>query len=122
VDSDAELNVSDVTQTFALEGLGDSFNAIGYYENGRLEARVAWNRRDRFLQTAVGFGGEPTFVQPFSQIDARFSFAMAPNFSVFAEGVNLANERTEKVGRFDNQILLLEETGPRYSVGVRMEF
>jgi iron complex outermembrane recepter protein len=122
VDSDAQLNVEDVTQTFALEGLGDSYNAIGYYEKGRLEVRMAWNRRERFLQTAVGFGGEPTFVQPFSQIDARASFAITPNFSVFAEGVNIGNERTEKVGRFDNQILLLEETGPRYSLGIRAEF
>lgn len=122
VDSDAELNVHDVTQTFALEGLGNSFNAIGYYEKGRLEARVAWNRRNRFLQTAVGFGGEPTFVQPYSQIDARVSIAVSPNFSVFAEGVNIGNEKMEKVGRFDNQILLLEETGPRYSLGARMEF
>jgi hypothetical protein len=26
------------------------------------------------------------------------------------------------VGRFANQILLLEETGPRYAIGVRAEF
>jgi TonB-dependent receptor len=122
VESNAELSVEDVSQTFALEGLGDSYNVIGFYEAGPVEVRVAWNRRARFLQTAVGFGGEPTFVQPFEQIDARASFAVSGNFSVFAEGVNLTNERTTKVGRFDNQILLLEETGPRYTVGVRAEF
>jgi iron complex outermembrane recepter protein len=122
VNSNAQLNVADVTQTFALEGLGDSYNAIGFYEAGPFEIRVAWNRRERFLQTAVGFGGEPTFVQPFQQIDARASFAVSKNFSVFVEGVNLANEMTTKVGRYDNQILLLEETGPRYTFGVRAEF
>jgi iron complex outermembrane receptor protein len=122
VDSNAKLNVRDVTQTFALEGLGDSYNVIGFYEEGPFEVRVAWNRRGRFLQTAVGFGGEPTFVDPFEQIDARASFAINRNFSVFVEGVNIANERTKKVGRFANQILLLEETGPRYAIGVRAEF
>jgi hypothetical protein len=70
----------------------------------------------------VGFGGEPTFVDPFEQIDARASFAINRNFSVFVEGVNIANARTKKVGRFANQILLLEETGPRYAIGVRAEF
>jgi TonB-dependent receptor len=122
VDSDAELDVDDVTQTFALEGLGDSYNAIGFYERGRLEARLAWNRRERFLFTAVGFGGEPTFVNDYEQIDARVSFALDDKFSVFAEGVNLGNEQQQRVGRHENQILLLEETGRRYTLGVRAEF
>jgi iron complex outermembrane recepter protein len=122
VDSDAELDVSDVTQTFALEGLGDSYNVIGFYERGPIEARLAWNRRERFLQTAVGFGGEPTFVQPYEQIDARVSYALNKNVALFAEGVNLNNERQLRVGRFTNQILLLEETGPRYTIGIRADF
>ncbi len=122
VDSGAELNVDDVSQTFALEGLGDSYNVVGFYENGPLEVRVAWNRRERFLRTAVGFGGEPTFVEPYQQIDARASFAISDHFSVFAEGVNLGNEIQQRVGRYDNQILLLEETGRRYTIGVRAEF
>jgi TonB-dependent receptor len=121
-DSDAELDVNDVSQTFALEGLGDSYNVIGFYERGRFEARLAWNRRERFLLTAVGFGGEPTFVQDYEQIDARASFALNENLALFAEGVNLGNEQQQRVGRHENQILLLEETGPRYTVGVRAEF
>jgi hypothetical protein len=95
---------------------------IGFYERGPLEVRLAWNRRERFLRTAVGFGGEPTFVQPYDQIDARASFALSNSLAFFAEGVNLANERQRRVGRYENQILLLEETGPRYTVGVRAEF
>jgi TonB-dependent receptor len=122
VDSGAELNVDDVSQTFALEGLGDSYNVVGFYERGPLEVRVAWNRRERFLRTAVGFGGEPTFVEPYQQIDARASYAISDHFSVFAEGVNLGNEIQQRVGRYDNQILLLEETGRRYTIGVRAEF
>ncbi|HEY0681948.1 MAG TPA: TonB-dependent receptor [Steroidobacter sp.] len=122
VESGAELNVEDISQTFALEGLGDSYNVVGFYERGPLEVRVAWNRRERFLRTAVGFGREPTFVQPYQQIDARASYAITDNFSVFAEGVNLGNEIQHRVGRYDNQILLLEETGRRYTLGVRAEF
>jgi iron complex outermembrane receptor protein len=122
VESGAELNVQDVSQTFALEGLGDSYNVVGFYSSGPVEVRLAWNRRERFLRTAVGFGGEPTFVQPYQQIDARASYAISDHFSVFAEGVNLGNEIQERVGRYDNQILLLEETGRRYTIGVRAEF
>jgi iron complex outermembrane recepter protein len=39
--------------------------------------------------------------------------------AVFAEGVNITDERYQKVGRYPNQILLREQTGPRYTVGVR---
>ena len=122
VESGAELNVDDISETFALEGLGDSYNVVGFYEQGPLEVRVAWNRRERFLRTAVGFGREPTFVQPYQQIDARASYAITDHLSVFAEGVNLGNEVQHRVGRYDNQILLLEETGRRYTLGVRAEF
>lgn len=122
VDSDAELDTGDISQTFALEGLGDSYNLIGFYERGNFEARLAWNQRDRFLQTAVGFGGEPTYVQDYEQVDARVSYGISDNLSVFLEGVNITDEKYQKVGRYDNQILLREQTGPRYTVGVRAEF
>ncbi|WP_439510111.1 TonB-dependent receptor [Marinimicrobium koreense] len=122
VDSDAELDTGDISQTFALEGLGDSYNIVGFYERGNFEARLAWNQRDRFLQTAVGFGGEPTYVEDYEQIDARVSYSLSDSLSVFAEGVNITDEKYQKVGRYDNQILLREQTGPRYTVGVRAEF
>lgn len=122
VDSNAELDLNDLTQTFALEGLGDSYNFVGFYDYGNFEARLAWNSRDRFLQTAVGFGGEPTYVTDYEQVDARVSYAINDAVSVFLEGVNITDEKYQKVGRYDNHVLLREQTGPRYTVGVRAEF
>jgi len=122
VDSNAELDLADTSQTFALEGLGDSYNLIGFYEMGNFEARLAWNRRDRFLQTAVGFGGEPGYVMDYEQIDVRVSYGINDNISIFAEGVNITDEKYQRVGRYDNQVLLREQTGPRYTLGVRAEF
>lgn len=122
VDSNADLDLEDTSQTFALEGLGDSYNLVAFYEMGNFEARLAWNRRDRFLQTAVGFGGEPGYVMDYEQVDARVSYNLTENFSIFAEGVNITDERYQRVGRYDNQVLLREQTGPRYTVGLRAEF
>ena len=122
VSSNAQLDTDDLSQTFALQGLGDSYNAVLFYDYGGLEARVAWNRREKFLQTAVGFGGEPAYVLPYQQIDARVSYRIFDNVAVFAEGVNLTDEVNQRVGRYENQILLYEKTGPRYAVGVRAEF
>jgi iron complex outermembrane recepter protein len=122
VSSNAKLDTDDLSQTFALQGLGDSYNAVLFYDYGGLEARIAWNRREKFLQTAVGFGGEPAYVKPYQQIDARISYRIFDNVSVFAEGVNITDEVNQRVGRYENQILLYEKTGPRYAIGVRAEF
>ncbi|QCZ94054.1 TonB-dependent receptor [Salinimonas iocasae] len=122
VDSNAELDVGDTTQTFALVGLGDTYNLIAFYDKGPYQARVAWNRRDRFLQTARGFGGEPTYVAEYDQVDVRVSYNINEDMQVFLEGINVTDEKTRKEGRYSNQILLLEETGPRYTVGITASF
>ncbi|QJR81652.1 TonB-dependent receptor [Alteromonas pelagimontana] len=122
VDSNAELDVDNTSQTFALVGLGNTYNIIGFYDYGPVEARVAWNQRDRFLQTARGFGGEPTYVEEYSQVDVRVSYDVTETVQVFVEGINVTDEKTKKVGRYDNQIMLYEETGPRYTVGVSATF
>ncbi len=122
VDSNANLDLEDTTQAFALEGLGDSYNLVAFYEMGDFEARLAWNRRDRFLQTAVGFSGEPGYVMDYEQVDARVSYSLTEGVSIFAEGVNITDERYQRVGRYDNQVLLREQTGPRYTIGLRAEF
>lgn len=122
VDSNAELDVDDTTQTFALVGLGNTYNLIGFYDKGPYQARVAWNRRDDFLQQARGFGGEPTYVAQYDQIDVRVSYNVTENVQLFLEGINVTNEQTRKEGRYSNQILLLAETGARYSLGVTASF
>lgn len=109
--------------SFALEGLGDSQNVVLFYEKGPIEARIAYNRRDEFLQTlANGTGGAPIFVLPNAQIDLQARYAITDNVSVFFEGVNVTNEKTEKVGEFENHFLNLVETGARYAIGARLEF
>ncbi|MEZ7279032.1 TonB-dependent receptor [Pseudoalteromonas sp. 68 DY56-GL68] len=122
VDSNAELNVENTSQTFALVGLGNTYNLIGFYDKGGFQARIAWNRRDRFLQTARGFGGEPTYVSEYDQVDIRFSYDLSQSVQIFLEGINITDEKTKKVGRYDNEILLYEETGPRYTLGVSATF
>lgn len=109
--------------SFALEGLGNSQNLVLFYEKGPIEARIAYNHRDEFIQTlANGTGGDPVFVKPESQIDLQARYAINDNISVFFEGVNVTDEKTEKVGLYENQFLNLTVTGARYAVGARFQF
>ncbi|MEW6998632.1 TonB-dependent receptor [Colwelliaceae bacterium BS250] len=119
VDSNAELDAADITQTFALTGLSDSYNLVAFYEHGPLQIRLAYNWRDRFLQSLTQSNGDGvTIVEEYAQVDARSSYALNDNISIFIEGINLTEEYVHKRGRFANQLLLVEDSGRRFAVGI----
>ena len=123
VDSNAKLDPTDISQKFALTGLSNSQNVIIYYEKGPGKIRLAWNHRDGFLQSLVQIQGtEPTYVQSYQQLDVSASYAVNDNISVFVEGVNITEENVLKHGRYRNQLLLAQQSGARYSLGLRGSF
>jgi len=123
VNSDAEIDVTNTAQTFALEGLGDSQNAVLFYEKDGFQARVAFNNRNSFLQTlSNGDTGEPEFVDDYGQWDISASYDINEHFSVLFEGVNITDEYTEKFGRIQSHFTEQVRTGTRYSIGVRGSF
>jgi iron complex outermembrane receptor protein len=123
VNSNAKLDPTDISQKFALTGLSDSQNLIVYYEKGPGQIRLAWNHRDGFLQSLVQIQGpEPTYVRSYQQFDLSASYAFNDNVSVFIEGVNITEENVLKHGRYPNQLLLAQQPGARYSLGLRGSF
>ncbi|MEL7311362.1 MAG: TonB-dependent receptor [Pseudomonadota bacterium] len=122
VDSDAALG-SDTSQSFALEGLGDSQNIILFYKRDRWQARLAFNNREGFLrQIDNGFNGEPINTETFGQWDISASYDVNDNITVFLEGINITEEELIQTGRFANQIYSIEDNGSRFAVGVRAAF
>lgn len=119
VDGNLKLDPFDFTQTLALTGLSNSFNLVGFYEKDGLQARVAYNWRDKFL---LALGAEPINVAAYGQLDATVSYDLTDSLTVFAEGLNLTNETTRRYGRFEEQVLDAEQFGARYSIGVRAKF
>lgn len=120
VDSNAELDQMDLENRFALTGLSDSKNLVLFYEKDKLQWRLAWNHRNGFLQSLVqSQSSEPTFVAPYKQLDFTASYDINANISIFFEGINLTNEVVRKHGRYDNQLLLIQDTGTRYSIGIK---
>jgi iron complex outermembrane receptor protein len=123
VNSDAEIDTASTSQTFALEGLGDSQNFILFYENYGFQARVAYNNREAFLQTlSNGDTGEPEFVDTYGQWDVSASYKVTDQFTVFFEGINVTDEYTEKYGRIPSHFTEQVRTGARYAIGVRGSF
>ena len=122
VDSDISIG-SDTSQTFALEGLGDSQNLVLFYEQDNWQARVAYNNREGFLRLVDnGFNGEPVNVETYGQWDISASYDINENFTIFAEGINITEEELVQTGRFANQVYSVEDNGSRYAFGIRGSF
>lgn len=123
VDSDAELDVADITQSFAVTGLSDSLNAVGFFEKGPYQVRLAYNEREEFLQRLTQTNGDGVvFVDDYYQWDISGSYDINDNLTVFFEGLNLTEEVVTKHGRFRNHFLLAEDSGRRWALGLRATF
>ncbi len=99
-----------------------SLNINGFYEKGPIQARVAWNWRDEFLFQAQSFFGEPQQREAFGQIDFSAGYDITDRFQVFVEGVNVLGATRRDFSRFRNRFLELEDTGARYTLGIRGTF
>ncbi|MFT7133494.1 MAG: TonB-dependent receptor, partial [Cyclobacteriaceae bacterium] len=121
VDSDLAYNNADRGDQFALEGLSDSANLIGFYEKDKWQARIAYNWRDTFLSGRFDGTGlpNPVYTEEYGQIDFNVSYMFNDDLTVFVEGINLTDETQRLHGRNENQALFVTQTGPRYMVGAR---
>jgi iron complex outermembrane recepter protein len=123
VNSDAELDPADVTQVFALTGLSDSMNLVGFYERGPIEIRLAYNQRGEFVQSLTQNNGNgPTIVEDYEQWDFSANYDLTDKITVFIEGINLTKQYVHKRGRYANQLLLVEDSGRRWTMGLRASF
>lgn len=113
-----------VENQFALLGLSDSMNLIGFYDKNGLQARIAYNWRDEFLSGTFDGNGErnPVYVDAFGQFDINVSYEINDNISVFAEGINVTSEISRSHGRHDNMVIGVAQAGPRYALGARYTF
>jgi TonB-dependent receptor len=109
---------STVTQ-FALTGLSNSANAVAFFDKYGIQARVAYNWRDEFLNST---GINPTYTEAYGQIDASASYEFMKGISVFAEGINLTGSGRRQHLRSDRNVTVVAPGFARYSFGVRAAF
>jgi iron complex outermembrane recepter protein len=126
VDTNKPYDRTDISQSgFAVTGLADSANFVGFYDKHGFEVRVAANWRDEYLlqfgqnQNNSAFGAEPTFVNSSLQIDLSTSYRVTSGLNVFFEALNVTNDTISTHGRFDNQMLDVFAPGRRYALGAR---
>ncbi len=116
VDSDTEFDNASTGSQFAVYGLSDSANFIGFYDKNGLQARLAYNWRDDFLNSYAGY------TEAYGQLDASVSYDITDNLTVSMEALNLTDEDTRTYVRDTGMTSSYTETGARYNVGVRYSF
>lgn len=103
-----------------------SYNLAGYYENGPLQARVAYSYRSEYLvePSAIGFGGQ-LFNDEYAQLDASISYDIFENTTIFLNAVNLTDEDQDVYSELPNigkRYYSTSHVGPRVSFGIRGNF
>lgn len=126
VDSGLEYDNSSLEDTEALVGLSDTANAVFFYDKDGLQARIAYNWRDSFLNERRVNGDltAPIYTDEYSQVDFNVSYDLpqVPGLTVFVEGINITDEYVSEYGRTKQLIYSLTQTGSRYGFGARYSF
>src|SRR6185312_13330160 len=113
---------------FAITGLSDSANFVGFYEKYGFMARVAINWQDGYLngfgqlQNGSNFGTEPTFVNGSWDIDFSTSYDITEQVNIYAEAMNLTDATYSTHGRYGNQVLDVVDYGRRFIMGVHYKY
>ncbi|MGL5839790.1 MAG: TonB-dependent receptor [Sphingorhabdus sp.] len=107
------------TTQFAVTGASDSANAVLYYDKNGIQARVAYNWRDKFLS---GKDQDPYYIKSYGQFDVSASYEFMEGLTAFVEGINITNADRTGVRRNDRAIFFAAPGYARYAAGVRFSF
>jgi TonB-dependent receptor len=107
------------TTQFAVPGASDSANAVLYYDKNGLQARVAYNWRDKFL---AGKDQDPYYIKSYGQFDVSASYEFMKGLTAFVEGINVTNADRTGVRRNNRAVFFSAPGYARYSGGVRFTF
>lgn len=93
-DSSADFAVQNDVRRTGLPGLSkNSFNLIAYYDDGRLDARVSYAWRDRYLAQFSDDFGVPRFVDDFGQLDVSVNYRVSDNLALQFQALNVTDEQ-----------------------------
>jgi TonB-dependent receptor len=123
VKSDLKYDNTAIGDQFALVGLSNSANLVGIYEDQKWSVRLAYNWRGEFLtDTAANGRANPSYVEPYGQVDVSVGYNVNQNLSVSLEGINLTNATLRTHGRDELQVLRATTGGQRWMLGARYKF
>ncbi|MEO6276217.1 TonB-dependent receptor [Roseateles sp.] len=99
-----------------------SYNGSVFYEDSKFQARLSYNWCNHFSVDCGGGSTMPRTRAAYGQADASVRYNVTPLVSLYADAINLNNERMHEYANNESQFLTLEDVGRRFNVGVRVAF
>lgn len=124
VNGDFKYDNFSLGEQFALLGMSDTYNLVGFYDRDGIQARIAYNWRGKFLASTVNAQGlqNPIYVEAYGQWDASASYDYSEQLTFFIEAINLTNEAVRSHERNPLQLVNYTETGRRFGIGARYTY
>ncbi|MYD95894.1 MAG: TonB-dependent receptor [Gammaproteobacteria bacterium] len=128
INSGSDFVSQKTNASYSVPGLSDNtVNFTVFYEKGPWAGRVSYNFRDEFLDNiGVAWQPHPTFVEPYSQLDAAFSYALTDKLKVAVEAINLTDENVYYYHRLgtgnQDHFAGAINAGRRFQFGARYQF
>ncbi|WP_246068617.1 TonB-dependent receptor [Microbulbifer harenosus] len=100
-------------------------NFVGWYQDDKLQARIAYNYRSERVVAFDQVWGTPglTLMQaPTAYVDASVSYDINDDITVYLNGSNLTGETEDYYLQWENQKAWQSVYEPRYTLGVRARF
>jgi len=121
-DSSADFSQEGDVRSQGLPGLSkNSINAIVYYDDGRLDTRLSWAWRDRYLANfAETPGGVPRFTKAYGQLDLSLNYRLTDKVSFQAQVLNLTQEQRIDLSTIRYLPFSVTEIDRRFMLGVRV--
>ncbi|RYE57244.1 MAG: TonB-dependent receptor [Sphingobacteriales bacterium] len=123
VNGDINVDNAATDFQFAIFGMSDSANLVGFYEKDGFQARLAYNWRDTFLN-GVGENNTPNYTEEYGQLDASVSYELpwVEGLTISFDAVNITDASQRQYSRYENQFKHAEQYGARYALGARYKF
>lgn len=102
----------------------NTYNIVGWYENDRLSARLAYNyRSDRLVEIGgSGIAGQNLYQDDYAQLDLSVSYDVTDNLAVYVNGSNVLEEYEQNYLQYEDQVAFQNIYEARWAAGVRFNF
>lgn len=102
----------------------ESGNVILWYQDSKLQLRVAYNYRSKeaFAENVGGINGFERYIAPQHYVDASASYALTKNVQLFVQGTNLTGESQKYYDVWPDQPAYTFLFERRYFAGVRLNW
>ncbi|OZA77248.1 MAG: TonB-dependent receptor [Caulobacter sp. 39-67-4] len=97
------------------------FNLVGWYQDEKLQARVAYNYRTDRLSSVMS-NNIPIYQDSTGYVDVNVSYNVRDNITVYFNGSNVTGEIEDYYAKFakgKTQYISQNEFEPRYTIGLR---